>query len=332
MQPLLKVENLRVSFPVLSGVLLRKTAEVTAVDDVSFDLTSGETLGLVGESGCGKSTIGRAIVNILHAMSYGVKISGKILYHDGEKTIDLLQLNRSSMRPFRSKIQMIFQDPFSSLNPRMTIQEIIEEPLKLHSLRSATERKDRIWWLLEKVGLTREQAGRYPHEFSGGQRQRIGIARALATNPTIVIADEPVSALDVSIQAQIINLMQDLQEEFNLSYLFIAHDLSIVRHISNRIAVMYLGNLVELGPAETIYQDPLHPYAQALLSAIPRSDFETPRRERIKLTGDIPTPLHKPSGCGFRTRCPIAHTSCALEDPKLEFHRDRLVACPRISL
>ena len=332
MQPLLKIENLRVSFPVLSGVLLRKTAEVTAVDDVSFDLASGETLGLVGESGCGKSTVGRAIVNILHAMSYGVKISGKVLYRDGEKTIDLLQLNRSSMRPFRSKIQMIFQDPFSSLNPRMTIQEIIEEPLKLHSSTSATERKDRIWWLLEKVGLTREQAGRYPHEFSGGQRQRIGIARALATNPTIVIADEPVSALDVSIQAQIINLMQDLQEEFNLSYLFIAHDLSIVRHISNRIAVMYLGNLVELGPAETIYQDPLHPYAQALLSAIPQPGFETPHRERIRLTGDIPTPLHKPSGCGFRTRCPIAHPSCALEDPELEFHRDRLVACPRISL
>ena len=304
---------------------------MTAVDGVSFDLARGETLGLVGESGCGKSTVGRAIVNILRAMSYGVEISGRVLYRHADETVDLAHLNRSAMRPFRSQLQMIFQDPFSSLNPRMSIERIIEEPLEIHTAAPQAERRERVRWLLHKVGLTREQAGRYPHEFSGGQRQRIGIARALATNPKIVIADEPVSALDVSIQAQVINLMQDLQAEFDLSYLFIAHDLSVVRHISDRIAVMYLGNLVEIGPAESVYREPLHPYSRALLSAVPRPDPEAPRAGRIRLTGDIPTPLHKPSGCGFRTRCPIARPSCADEDPPLEARGDRLVACPWVS-
>ncbi len=259
MEKILEVKDLRVRFPVFGGVFLRKIAEVKAVDGLSFDLLKGETLGLVGESGCGKSTVGRAIVNILHAMNYGVEISGEILYHHDGESVNLTSLSRSQMRPYRSAIQMIFQDPYSSLNPRMTVSQIVGEPLKIHADISKSERRDKVVWLLEKVGLTGEHAARYPHEFSGGQRQRIGIARALSTNPEIVIADEPVSALDVSIQAQVVNLMQDLQEEFNLSYIFIAHDLSVVRHISDRIAVMYLGNIVELGPGESVYKNPLHP-------------------------------------------------------------------------
>src|SRR2546423_5239884 len=290
---ILEVKDLRVSFPITGGVLARKVAEVKAVDGVSFAVEEGETLGLVGESGCGKSTVGRAIVNILRAMTHGVEISGKILYHHPSGIVDLAALNRSQMRPYRTDIQMIFQDPYSSLNPRMTVQQIIEEPLKIHTKYSPTERKQRVAWLLGKVGLTAEQANRYPHEFSGGQRQRIGIARALATNPKIVIADEPVSALDVSIQAQVVNLMQDLQEEFHLSYVFIAHDLSVVRHISDRIAVMYLGNIVEIGPAELIYKTPLHPYSRALLSAVPRPDPEAAQNRRIRLVGDVPNPMKK---------------------------------------
>ncbi len=325
---ILEVQDLRVSFPIVGGVFARKVQEVKAVDGVSFDLEQGETLGLVGESGCGKSTVGRAIVNILRPMVYGVEVSGKILYHHQPDTVDLASLSRARMRPYRSDIQMIFQDPYSSLNPRMTVRQIVEEPLKLHTRSSARERMERVGRLLEKVGLTREQAGRYPHEFSGGQRQRIGIARALATNPRIVIADEPVSALDVSIQAQVVNLMQDLQEEFNLSYLFIAHDLSVVRHISRRIAVMYLGHIVEIGPGEAIYKNPLHPYSRALLSAVPRPDPDIPHDRRIRLSGEIPNPLNKPSGCAFRTRCPIAKPSCADEVPVLEIKQDRLVACP----
>ena len=328
MEKILEVKDLRVRFPVFGGVFLRKIAEVKAVDGMSFDLLKGETLGLVGESGCGKSTVGRAIVNILRAMNYGVEISGQVLYHDSGQTVDLNQLSRSQMRPYRSAIQMIFQDPYSSLNPRMTVSQIVEEPLKIHGNYSKSERRDRVVWLLEKVGLTSQHAAQYPHEFSGGQRQRIGIARALSTNPKIVIADEPVSALDVSIQAQVVNLMQDLQEEFNLSYIFIAHDLSVVRHISDRIAVMYLGNLVELGPGESVYKNPMHPYSRALLSAVPRPDPTATHEERIRLVGDVPNPIRKPSGCSFHTRCPIVRPSCSEEEPTLEMREDRVVACP----
>ena len=329
---ILEIQDLRVAFPVTGGVFARKIAEVKAVDGVSFELEHGETLGLVGESGCGKSTVGRAVVNILRAMVYGVEISGSILYRPvsapGGPAVDLAKLSRKKMRPYRPDIQMIFQDPYSSLNPRMTVEQIVEEPLRIHTSTTTRERKDRVTWLLSKVGFTREQANRYPHEFSGGQRQRIGIARALATNPKVVIADEPVSALDVSIQAQVVNLMQDLQDEFKLSYLFIAHDLSVVRHISNRIAVMYLGNLVEIGPGELIYRNPMHPYSRALLSAVPRPDPSGSRDRRILLTGDVPNPINKPSGCAFRTRCPIARPSCADEVPPLIFKEGRWVACP----
>lgn len=325
---ILEIENLMVRFPVVGGVFARKIGEVRAVDGVSVTLEQGETLGLVGESGCGKSTVGRAIINILRTMVYGVQISGSIKYNRTAGTVDLAQLSRTQMRPYRPDLQMIFQDPYSSLNPRMTVQQIIEEPLKIYSRSGAKQRRERVAWLLSKVGLTPEQANRYPHEFSGGQRQRIGIARALATTPKIVIADEPVSALDVSIQAQVVNLMQDLQDEFGLSYVFIAHDLSVVRHISNRIAVMYLGQIVEIGPGELIYKSPMHPYSRALLSAVPRPDPEGAQDRRIRLAGDVPNPAHKPSGCAFRTRCPIAKASCAEKEPVLEFKDGRWVACP----
>ena len=340
--PILEVENLHVSYPVVGGVLARKVAEVRAVENMNFTLHEGETLGLVGESGCGKSTVGRAIVNILRAMVYGVEISGRILYHPAAAStkgnngkasstspVDLAALSRAAMRPYRPDLQMIFQDPYSSLNPRMTVGRIVEEPLTIHARLTRAERAERVGWLLEKVGLTREQSTRYPHEFSGGQRQRIGIARALATNPRVVIADEPVSALDVSIQAQVINLLEDLQDEFGLSYLFIAHDLSLVRHISDRIAVMYLGHLVEIGPAASVYRAPMHPYSRALLSAVPRPDPDARLSERMQLSGEIPSPINKPSGCPFRTRCPIARPSCADAMPPLELKGDnQLVACP----
>ena len=325
---LLEVQDLRVRFPVTGGVFARKIGEVRAVDGVSFTLDRGETLGLVGESGCGKSTVGRAVINILRSMSHGVDISGKVLYHHKNGVVDLAGLSRSQMRPYRSDIQMIFQDPYSSLNPRMTVNQIVEEPLKIHTKDTGQGRRRKVAELLGKVGLTAEQSNRYPHEFSGGQRQRIGIARALATNPQIIIADEPVSALDVSIQAQVINLMEDLQDEFQLSYLFIAHDLSVVRHISDRIAVMYLGNIVEVGPAELIYNAPLHPYSRALLSAVPRPDPDAPKDRRIHLVGDVPSALRKPSGCAFRTRCPIARPTCADAVPPLEEKEGRWVACP----
>lgn len=327
---LLEVKNLRVSFPVTGGIFARKIAEIRAVEDVSFELRRGETLGLVGESGCGKSSVGRAIINILRPMAYGVEISGRIVYHAETGIVDLAPLNSSKMKTYRSDIQMIFQDPFSSLNPRMTVGQIVEEPLKIHSKSSSSERRERVGWLLKKVGFSPEQSNRYPHEFSGGQRQRIGIARALATNPKIVVADEPVSALDVSIQAQVVNLMQDLQDEFNLSYLFIAHDLSVIRHISERIAVMYLGHLVEIGPSELIYRNPLHPYSRALLSAVPRTDPEAVRNRHIRLAGDVPDPIHKPSGCAFRTRCPLAKPDCGERVPPLEFREKRWIACPYV--
>ncbi|MGE3955848.1 MAG: ABC transporter ATP-binding protein [Vicinamibacterales bacterium] len=325
---ILEVENLSVRFPVTGGVLLRRIGEVRAVDRVSFTIGRGETLGLVGESGCGKTTVGRAIVNILSAMAYGVEVTGRIVYHHSSGPVDLATLTRKGMRPYRSDIQMVFQDPYASLNPRKTVNQIVAEPLAIHSKGSKAEHLERVAWLLQKVGLSAEQGNRYPHEFSGGQRQRIGIARALATNPKLVIADEPVSALDVSVQAQVINLMQDLQEEFGLSYLFIAHDLSVVRHISNRIAVMYLGHIVEMGDGETIYRSPLHPYSRALLASAPRPDPGAKRVRQAKLVGDIPSPMNKPSGCPFRTRCPIAKDSCAAEVPPLQFRDGRFVACP----
>jgi oligopeptide/dipeptide ABC transporter ATP-binding protein len=325
---ILDVQDLHVRFPVFGGVLLRRTGEVRAVDGVSFIVRRGETLGLVGESGCGKTTVGRAIVSILRAMSYRVEISGRALYHHAGGVTDLLALNRRAMRPFRKDIQMVFQDPYSSLNPRKTVQRIVEEPLKVHTPMQAGERAERVRWLLGKVGLSPEHANRYPHEFSGGQRQRIGIARALATNPKLMILDEPVSALDVSIQAQVINLLQDLQQEFGLSYIFVAHDLSVVRHISDRIAVMYLGNIVEMGEAEEIYHRPMHPYSRALLAAAPRADPESGRARRARLGGDVPSPMNKPSGCAFRTRCPIARPACADAVPPLEPRNGRDVACP----
>jgi oligopeptide/dipeptide ABC transporter ATP-binding protein len=324
----LEVKDLRVRFPVFGGVIPRKKGEVRAVDGVSLTLRRGETIGLVGESGCGKTTVGRAIVNILRSMSYRVEIDGRILYHHPDGVVDLAGMNRLEMRRYRSDLQMVFQDPYSSLNPRMTVGRIIEEPLKIHTKYSTAERRDRVRWLLEKVRLSPAHASRYPHEFSGGQRQRIGLARALATNPKIVIADEPVSALDVSIQAQVINLMNDLQQEFGLSYIFISHDLSVVRHVSDRIFVMYLGNIVEAGPAEQIYNHPAHPYSRMLLSAVPRPDPDARRKRAARLRDDLPSPLNKPSGCAFRTRCPIARSACADEVPPLIPSNGREVACP----
>jgi len=284
MPTILEVKDLHVRFPVFGGVLLRRQGEVHAVNGVSFTLNQGETLGLVGESGSGKTTVGRAIINILRAMSYSVEISGEVLYHHPNGVVNLAPLGRSGMRPYRTDIQMIFQDPYSSLNPRMSVGQIVEEPLKIHTKQTPAERRDRVVWLMQKVGLSPDYIHRYPHEFSGGQRQRIGIARALATNPKIVIADEPVSALDVSIQAQVVNLMQDLQQEFGLSYIFIAHDLSVVRHISTRIAVMFKGQIVEIGEAESIYQHPQHAYSRTLLAAVPRPD-PSRRLSRRKVDG-----------------------------------------------
>lgn len=330
---LLEVVNLEVFFPVHGGIFGRKVAEVKAVDGVSFTLHRGETLGLVGESGCGKTTVGRAIINILRHVSPDVHIKGNIFFYekDGSRT-DLAHLSKHDMRKFRSRIQMIFQDPYSSLNSRLSVKQIISEPLEIHRPEMpAKERDAQVEWLLQKVGLQPEYAMRFPHEFSGGQRQRIGIARALATRPDVIICDEPVSALDVSVQAQVINLMEDLREEFGMSYLFIAHDLSVVHHISRRIAVMYLGNMVEIGEADQVYFYPKHPYSAALLSAVPQPDPERTDKNRVILTGDIPNPLNKPSGCSFRTRCPIAKPECSNAVPPLtERDGGRLVACPYV--
>ncbi len=331
-KPIIEVKDLTVRFPVFGGVFLGKVAEVRAVDGVSFDLMPGETLGMVGESGCGKTTVGRGIVNILKATAQEVIVEGDVMYNLEAGPVNVARMSKKKMRPYRKLVQMIFQDPFASLNPRLTVAKIVEEPLMIHTDMTKDERIDRIGWLLEKVGLNPEQAQRYPHEFSGGQRQRIGIARALATNPKVIVADEPVSALDVSIQAQVINLLQDLMDEFKLSFLFIAHDLSVVEHISKRIAVMYLGNLVEIGPSDTVYKDPKHPYTRALLSAVPLPDPKRAKeRRRIVLKGDVPSPLRKPSGCPFRTRCPIARPDCAEEMPRLQnYGPDRYAACPYV--
>ncbi|MBL4769960.1 MAG: ATP-binding cassette domain-containing protein [Planctomycetes bacterium] len=328
---LLDVRGLKVHFPVYGGILRHKVGTVKAVDGISFTVKRGETLGVVGESGSGKTTVGRAIINLHKPMYPDVELEGECLFNTEAGFMDTNGIPRDEMLPLRERIQMIFQDPFSSLNPRMTVQGIIEGPMKVHLDMTAAERKDRVHELLERVGLQASYSQRYPHEFSGGQRQRVGIARALATNPDLIIADEPVSALDVSIQAQVINLMQDLQKEFGLTYLFIAHDLSVVYHICDRIAVMYLGNIMEIGSAEQIYKNPKHPYSKALLSAVPQPDPRSSNKDRIRLQGDIPTPMAKPSGCGFRTRCPIAKDSCALEAPEMRDVGDgQMVACPHV--
>lgn len=319
-QRLLEVEGLKMYFPVTSGLFIqRKVADVRAVDGLSFHVDKQETLGLVGESGCGKSTTGRAILQLYRPTEGKVKFEGT----------ELTELKGTELRRFRRKMQMIFQDPFSSLNPRMSVAQIIGEPMAIHALYKGQERRDRIEYIMNAVGLNPLFAKRYPHEFSGGQRQRIGIARALAVEPDFIVADEPVSALDVSIQAQIINLMEDLQSEFDLTYLFIAHDLAVVRHISDRVAVMYLGKMMELTESNELYQTPLHPYTQALLSAVPITDPELERtRERIVLTGDVPSPLRPPPGCVFHTRCPIAEDICRNELPEWrEVIPEHWVAC-----
>jgi oligopeptide transport system ATP-binding protein len=305
---LLEVEGLKMYFPVTSGLFIqRKVADVRAVDGLSFHVDRQETLGLVGESGCGKSTTGRAILQLYDATAGSVKFDGT----------ELTELKGKELRQFRRKMQMIFQDPFSSLNPRMNVSQIIGEPMAIHGLYKGQERRERIEYIMNAVGLNPLFAKRYPHEFSGGQRQRIGIARALAVEPDFIVADEPVSALDVSIQAQIINLMEDLQSEFDLTYLFIAHDLAVVRHISDRVAVMYLGKMMELSESNELYQVPLHPYTQALLSAVPITDPDIERaRERVVLEGDVPSPLRPPPGCVFNTRCPIAEDICRNELPE----------------
>jgi oligopeptide transport system ATP-binding protein len=326
--PILEIEDLRIWYPVHSGLLLRHTGDVKAVDGVTFAVREGETLGLVGESGCGKTTVGKGILRLIPITS------GKVVFRRKDGTsADLAALSRREMRPLRSEIQMIYQDPYSSLNPRWTVGDIVGEPLTVHRRdMTAKEREERVAWVLEKVGLTAEQSHRYPHEFSGGQRQRIGFARALVTSPRLVIADEPVSALDVSIQAQVLNLLQDLQAEFGLTYLFVAHDLSVVEHISHRIAVMYLGHVVELGPSQEINRRPLHPYTRALLSAVPVPDPEARRPDRMRLQGEVPSPLRKPSGCPFRTRCPLAEPSCASYEPRLEeVAPGHFLACPVVA-
>ena len=283
----LQIKNLNVEFPVFEGILQREVSHVHAVNNVSMDIFSGNTIGIVGESGSGKSTLGKAIINVLRLTAPDVRVNGDIiLYPETDHSINVLNLNRSQIKSYRSDVQMIFQDPYSSLNPRMLVGDIIKEPLDINASLSGTEKKDRVSWLLEKVGLNQEQANRFPHEFSGGQRQRIAIARALATNPKIIIADEPVSALDVSIQAQVINLMMDLQEEFNLTILFIAHDLSVVKHISTEIAVMYLGEVVEYGDTDSVFSNPQHDYTKTLLQSIPHSDpigRKERKEQRLKL-------------------------------------------------
>ena len=314
---LLEVQNLKKYFHVSRG--FGRTGKLKAVDDVSFQIFKGETFGLVGESGCGKTTIGRTIARLYKPTAGLIKINGT----------DIAHLNQKQLRPFRRKMQVIFQDPYASLNPRMTVGDIVGEPLDIHKIAVGPERQKRIYDLLESVGLTKEHANRFPHEFSGGQRQRIGIARALALEPELIICDEPISALDVSIQAQVINLLEDLQRDKGLTYLFIAHDLSMVQHISHRIGVMYLGHLVELAESRTLYDEPLHPYTQALLSAIPVPDpDETSRRQRIILEGDVPTPIDPPAGCPFVTRCPKALPLCKEKrPPMLETKPGHFVAC-----
>jgi oligopeptide transport system ATP-binding protein len=314
---LLEVRNLKKYFPVRRGVLSRVVANVQAVDDVSFTILKGETFGLVGESGCGKTTAGRAVLRLIEPDSGEIRFDG----------IDLLKLNPEELRQRRRDMQIVFQDPYASLNPRMKIRTIVGEPFAIHKIAQGADREDRVAELLKVVGLDPSAMDRYPHEFSGGQRQRIGIARALALKPKLIVADEPVSALDVSIQAQITALLADLQKQFGLTYLFISHSIPVVEQLSNRVGVMYLGKLVEVGTAEQVCLQPKHPYTQSLISAVPVPD-PMAKKERIVLKGDVPTPLRPPSGCRFHTRCPIAEERCRVEEPPLRMHDDgRLAAC-----
>jgi len=314
---LVEVKDLVKHFPIRGGIFLKEVASVKAVDHVSLTIREGETLGLVGESGCGKTTLGRLILRLEEPSSGKVLFQGK----------NILSFDKEKLRSLRKDMQIIFQDPFSSLNPRKTVSHIIGEPLLVHGLRRRWEREERVLELLRVVGLRREHMRRYPHQFSGGQRQRIGVARALALHPKLIICDEAVSALDVSIQAQVINLLKDLQEEFGLTYLFISHDLAVVEHVSDRLAVMYLGKIVELAASSTIYRSPLHPYTQALLSASPIPD-PTSRRNRIILRGDVPSPIDPPSGCHFHTRCIYAEEICSQQKPQLkEVGKNHLTAC-----
>jgi len=320
---LLRVDNLVKHFPIMRGLFQKQVGAVRAVDDISFEVKRGETLGLVGESGCGKSTAGRTILQLYRATSGSVNFDG----------VELTTLKGEELRKMRRKMQMIFQDPYASLNPRMTVGEIIREPLLVHNIASESDANDHVKRLLELVRMNPAFSTRYPHEFSGGQRQRIGVARALALQPSLIICDEPISALDVSIQAQVVNLLEELQEQFGLTYLFIAHDLSMVRHISDRVAVMYLGVVVELATRDELYNNPLHPYAKALLSAVPVPDpVVEVARQRTILVGDVPSPVNPPSGCRFRTRCPIAEAKCAESRPEFrEVKPGHFVACHLVS-
>ncbi|MBA2663749.1 MAG: dipeptide ABC transporter ATP-binding protein [Bradymonadaceae bacterium] len=319
-EALIRIENLKMHFPIYKGTLARReVSRVKAVDGLNFEILKGETLGLVGESGCGKSTTGRAIIQLYRPTEGKVSFEGR----------DLCKLSPRELHPLRRNLQMIFQDPYGSLNPRMTVGDIIGEPLRVHNLAAGRDVQRRVQELMDIVGLDPRYVRRYPHEFSGGQRQRIGIARALACKPSFIVCDEPISALDVSIQAQIINLMEDLQREFNLTYLFIAHDLAAVRHISDRIAVMYLGKVAEMANGKDIYEKPLHPYTKALISAVPIPDPEIElQRERIVLTGDVPSPINPPPGCVFHTRCPFAFDRCRRDVPEFkEAEPGHFVAC-----
>ncbi|HKG35140.1 MAG TPA: dipeptide ABC transporter ATP-binding protein [Solirubrobacterales bacterium] len=317
---LLEVRNLVKHFPIKSGILFdREVARVQAVDDVSLTVNKGETLGLVGESGCGKSTLCRTILQLIEPTSGSVRFEGE----------EIAGLSAKRLRPLRRQIQMIFQDPYASLNPRKRIGQIVGDPMSLHGIADGADQRRQVNELLERVGLSAEHYNRFPHEFSGGQRQRIGIARALALQPKLIVADEPVSALDVSIQAQIINLLDDLQKEFALTYIFVAHDLGVVRHVSDRIAVMYLGKIVETAPSEQLYEAPVHPYTEALLSAVPIPDpRENASRRHVPVEGDVPSPIDPPPACRFHTRCPHATEVCHLEEPPLaDYGRGRLAAC-----
>ncbi|WP_078579073.1 ABC transporter ATP-binding protein [Salipaludibacillus agaradhaerens] len=316
-EPLLKVQHLKKCFDTRGGVFARKTGEIKAVDDVSFSVKRGEVLGIVGESGCGKSTMGRTLLKLIEPTA------GKIVF-DGR---DVTSFSPRKMRYMRRNMQMIFQDPYASLNPRHKVEKIIGEPLLVHGIGDAKERRKRVSEMLEVVGLSNDQGKRYPHQFSGGQRQRIGIARALVVNPKLIVCDEPVSALDVSIQSQILNLMEDLREAFNLTYIFIAHDLSVVKHISHRIGVMYLGRMVELTSNDHLYNEPLHPYTQSLLSSIPNPDLDA-KREQIILQGEVPSPSNPPGGCAFHPRCPACIPICESVRPEFqEISENRFVAC-----
>jgi oligopeptide/dipeptide ABC transporter ATP-binding protein len=315
--PVLEVDNLIKHFPVLRGVLRQAVGQIRAVDGVSFTLRGGETLCLVGESGCGKSTVGRLLVKLMQPTSGRVVLDG----------VDVTHLDEEGMRPHRQRIQMVFQDPYASLNPRLTAGQIVGEPLENFGGLTSTAREEKVVMLLERVGLRADAMIKYPFEFSGGQRQRLGLARALALQPAVIVADEPVSALDVSVQAQVINLMMDLQEEFNLAYLFISHDLGVVEHIAHRVAVMYLGRIVEMADKEALFAHPLHPYAEALIAAAPVADPRAQRRELV-IEGDVPSPMNPPSGCHFHTRCPYAIDRCRIETPDLrEVTPGRWVSC-----